>query len=82
MLWHMLLFDDAFGPAYYALFWCFCIQLCSVQLAAGHGVTAVLLCVVYVVVVVVSHIQRIGCQPEKKLVCVRVCFLLLLSFSF
>ena len=30
MLWHMLLFGDAFGPAYYAIFWCFCIQLlCS-----------------------------------------------------
>ena len=28
MLWHMLLFGDAFGPAY-AIFWCFCIQLCS-----------------------------------------------------
>ena len=28
MLWHMLLFGDAFGPAYYAIFWCFCIQLC------------------------------------------------------
>ena len=27
MLWHMLLFGDAFGPAY-AIFWCFCIQLC------------------------------------------------------
>ena len=28
ILWHMLLFGDAFGPAY-AIFWCFCIQLCS-----------------------------------------------------
>ena len=29
MLWHMLLFGDAFfGPAY-TTFWCFCIQLCS-----------------------------------------------------
>ena len=28
MLWHMLLFGDVFGPAY-AIFWCFCIQLCS-----------------------------------------------------
>ena len=28
MLWYMLLFGDAFGPAY-AIFWCFCIQLCS-----------------------------------------------------
>ena len=28
MLWHMLLFGDAFGPAY-AIFLCFCIQLCS-----------------------------------------------------
>ena len=28
MLWHiMLLFGDAFGPAY-TIFWCFCIQLC------------------------------------------------------
>ena len=26
MLWHMLLFGDAFGPAY-AIFWCFCILL-------------------------------------------------------
>ena len=82
MLWHMLLFGDAFGPAY-TIFWCFCIQLCffwgsnlkkiraawccgvcccpAVQLAAGHGVTAVLLCVMYV--------------------CVRVCCFIL-SFSF
>ena len=28
MLWHMLLFGDAFGPAY-AIFCFFCIQLCS-----------------------------------------------------
>ena len=28
MLWHMLLFGDAFGPAY-AIFLCFFIQLCS-----------------------------------------------------
>ena len=28
MVWHVLLFGDAFGPAY-AIFWCFCIQLCS-----------------------------------------------------
>ena len=63
MLWHMLLFGDAFGPAY-AILWCFCIQLCSfgggsnfkkcfqqaITLLYGHGVTAVLLCVVYVCV--------------------------------
>ena len=28
MLWHVLLFGGAFGPAY-AIFWCFRIQLCS-----------------------------------------------------
>ena len=50
MLW--LLFGDAFGPAY-AIFLCFCIQLCSF---VGGGsnfkkcFTAVLLCVVYVCV--------------------------------
>ena len=34
---HMLFFGDAFGPAYYTIFWCFCIQLCSFLGGSNFG---------------------------------------------
>ena len=78
----MLLFGDAFGPAY-AIFWCFCIQLCSFlggsnfknafnrQLRYFMVVSGVHSSVVFnacVVVVVDSHIQRIVLATEETTV--------------